>query len=197
MTTYFDTVSKSYADVPKSDAGIDTVAFLEATEGLISMFDLLGSSAFAVVQKDMLGNVAKIRTRLLAAPDQAATLEALVEGEKGEKKRDATQGLLWLTRGLKFTQVALKRSQADKAEELSVSFTQAYEVSLKKFHSFVIRPVFALAMKACPYRKDFYAKLGNDQDVVEVELAKWLEALEAIIAQIEAFYEKGNYGKGL
>jgi len=40
----------------------------------------------------------KIRTRYLTNPEANATLESLVENEKGEKKRTATEGLLWLTR---------------------------------------------------------------------------------------------------
>ncbi|KAG0657284.1 hypothetical protein C6P46_006568, partial [Rhodotorula mucilaginosa] len=178
------------------DNGVDTLQFLEATEGLIKMFDLLGNPSFAVVQNDMKGNVTKIRTRYEAAPAQSATLEQLVENEKGEKKRTATEGLLWLLRGLKFTQVALARSQADKTEELSVSFSKSYEETLKKYHSFVVKPIFALAMKACPYRKDFYGKLGPPTAPVDEELSKWNSALGEIIARLEAFYEKGNHAKG-
>ncbi|ORY59408.1 glycolipid transfer protein domain-containing protein [Leucosporidium creatinivorum] len=197
MSTYFETVQRSYVDVPVSDAGVDTLAFLEATEGLIKMFDLLGNPSFAIVQSDMTGNVAKIRTRYLAHPEQSATLESLMEHEKTEKKKTATEGLLWLIRGLKFTQIALQRSQADKAEELAVSFTKAYEVTLKKFHSFVVKPLFALAMKACPYRANFYAKLGPPESNVDAELTKWLTALEQIIAQVEGSFEKNQYTKGM
>ncbi|GAA5881169.1 hypothetical protein JCM1840_001627 [Sporobolomyces johnsonii] len=197
MSTYFETVSKSYVDVPVSDAGVDTLAFLEATEGLIKMFDLLGNSAFAIVQNDMNGNVTKIRNRYLATPAQSATLEQLVDNEKGEKKKTATEGLLWLLRGLKFTQVALARSQADKNEELADSFTKAYEQTLKKYHSFVVKPLFTLAMKACPYRKDFYAKLGPPEAPVDSELSKWNAALSEIIARLEAFYERTNAAKGM
>lgn len=50
---------QSYADVPLQ-GGVDTDMFLEATEGLVKLFDLLGSSAFAVVQNDMNGNI-KVR----------------------------------------------------------------------------------------------------------------------------------------
>ncbi|GAA5979153.1 hypothetical protein JCM11641_008443 [Rhodosporidiobolus odoratus] len=196
MATYFEQCSKSFVDVP-TDAGVDTLQFLEATEGLIKMFDLLGNPSFAIVQNDMNGNVTKIRTRYLATPAQSATLEQLVESEKGEKKRTATEGLLWLLRGLKFTQVALTRSQADKTEELSTSFSEAYSVTLKKYHSFVVKPVFALAMKACPYRKDFYAKLGPPTAPVDEELSKWIAALGQIITRLEAFYEAGNHAKGL
>lgn len=40
----------------------------------------------------------KIRARFLATPDKSATLESLVVNEQGEKKRIATEGLLWLIR---------------------------------------------------------------------------------------------------
>ena len=53
-----------------------------------------------------------------------------------------------------------------------------------------------LAMKACPYRKDFYGKLGPPTAPVDEELSKWNSALGEIIARLEAFYEKGNHAKG-
>lgn len=40
----------------------------------------------------------KIRDRFLAHPDKSMTLEDLVNNEKGEKKRVATEGLMWLLR---------------------------------------------------------------------------------------------------
>lgn len=49
-----------------------------------------------------------------------------------------------------------------------------------------------LAMKACPYRATFYAKLGPEGADIDGELVKWLEALEKIIAQIEAAFERGQ-----
>ncbi|KAN0066433.1 hypothetical protein ACQY0O_000527 [Thecaphora frezii] len=195
MSTYFDTVKKSYADVP-TEGGVDTSSFLEATEGLVKLFDLLGNSAFSVVQNDMNGNIKKIRDRLLAAPAKSSTLQALVENESGEKKRTATEGLLWLLRGLDFTAKALRRSVSDPSEELSASFTKAYEDSLKKYHSFVIRPVFSLAMKACPYRKDFFAKLGSPPEKVDEELRKWLDALEKVVKTMQDFYVQGKHDKG-
>ncbi|GAA5887767.1 hypothetical protein JCM16303_002322 [Sporobolomyces ruberrimus] len=197
MSTYFETVQKSFVDVPVTEEGVDTLQFLEATQGLIGIFDLLGSAAFSVVKNDMNGNVKKIRDRYETNPTQNSTLEKLVEHEKPEKKRTATEGLLWLTRGLKFTQIALERSNKTKTEELNTSFQGAYEVSLKQYHSFVVRPVFSLAMKACPYRADFYAKLGPPTANVDEELEKWNDALGKIIMRIEAFYSKGNYAKGM
>ncbi|TRM70217.1 glycolipid transfer protein domain-containing protein [Schizophyllum amplum] len=204
MAPYLERV-KSFADVPVTDAGVDTLQFLEACEGLVGLFDLLGSAAFSVVQSDLRGNITKLRTRYDAFPAQSGTLEQLVESEKGEKKRTATEGLMWLLRGLSFTCKSLQNAQADKTQELAPAFTKGYEGSLKQFHNFVVKGVFSVAMKACPYRKDFYEKLAADpaggapasQETVDAELDKWLAALDAIVKRMEDFYAKGGYGKGL
>lgn len=59
-------------------------------------------------------------------------------------------------------------------------------------------------MKACPYRKDFYAKLASDLDggpavtdnIISEELDKWLAALDLIVKRMQVFYEKHGYTKG-
>lgn len=61
MSTFFDEMQKSFADVKITDGKIDTSDFLQASESLVKLFDLLGSTAFVVVQNDMNGNIAKIR----------------------------------------------------------------------------------------------------------------------------------------
>lgn len=196
MTTFFDG-KKSFADVPVTDSKVDTAAFLEASEALVKLFDLLGSSAFAVVQKDMTGNIAKVRAKLLEDPVQAGTLQGLVLSEAGTKNKKATQGLLWLSRGLQFTAQAMRETVDSPSKELTETFTDAYGKTLSKYHGMLIKPVFRLAMKACPYRKDFFAKLGEDQAKVAEQLATWLAALEAIVAIITDFFALGDYGKGL
>jgi hypothetical protein len=42
-------------------------------------------------------------------------------------------------------------------------------------------------MSATPYRKDFYAKLGDDNTKVKAELEKWLDALEERITALQEF----------
>ncbi|KAI0690431.1 het-c2 protein [Cytidiella melzeri] len=203
MAPYFQTV-KSFADVPVTDAGVDTAAFLDASNGVLKMFDLLGSTAFAPVQSDIKGNIAKVQARYNATPTQSATLEELVINEKGEKKRTATEGLLWLLRGLSFTCKALQNAQANQETELTDGFTAAYNVTLKQYHNFVVRPMFALAMKACPYKKEFYAKLAADPDggaavsdaEFNEELNKWLAALSSIVTRMQSFYAGGGHDKG-
>lgn len=197
MSTFFDEMQKSFVDVPVTDGKVDTASFLEASESLVKLFDLLGSSAFSVVQNDMNGNIKKIRTALLANPAQNGTLQDLVLGEANTKSKTATQGLLWLSRGLQFTAASLQETLDNPSKELSETFTAGYNKTLVKYHSFVVKPVFKLAMKACPYRKDFFEKLGADQAKVLEQLKAWLAALQAIVQNIFDFFASGNYGKGL
>lgn len=132
-----------------------------------------------------------MQTRLNATgAEQSGTLEKLVqnEGPGGTKNRTATEGLMWLLRGLDFTATAMRNSMNNKNEELVQSFTDAYGTTLRQHHSMFVRPVFTLAMKACPYRKDFYSKLGAPQDRVDEQMEVWLAALEKIVAHMKSFY---------
>lgn len=195
--SFFDEMKKSFTDVEVSDGKINTGEFLEAAESLVKLFDLLGSSAFTVVQKDMTGNISKIRAKLLENPVANGTLQDLVLGESTGKTKNATQGLLWLSRGLEFTSQAMRETVNTPSAELTKTFTDAYSKTLSQYHGMLIRPVFKLAMKSCPYRKDFFAKLGADQEKVTQQLEVWLKALENIVKIIMDFFTSGNYGKGL
>ena len=86
----------------------------------------------------------KVRARYDETPALSNTLERLVENEKGEKKRKATEGLMWLLRGLQFTCKALQNAQENASEELSVAFSKSYDVTLKAFHNFVVKGIFAV-----------------------------------------------------
>ncbi|KAH8107771.1 glycolipid transfer protein [Cristinia sonorae] len=196
MAPYLQTV-KSFVDVPITDAGVDTVEFLKAAEGLVGIFDLLGGIAFAAVKKDLTTNIGKVRTRYNAAPEKSATLEQLVANEKAEKLNTASEGLTWLLRGLAFTCKALQTAQANKSEELASAFRKGYEETLKKYHNFLMKGAFSAALSGCPYRADFYHKLAEDpngvsalsQDQLSEELDKWLAALDVIVTRLQLYYK--------
>lgn len=97
-----------------------------------------------------------MKARYDAFTEQSRTLESLVENEKGESKRTATQGLLWLLRGLSFTCKALQNAQANKGDELSVAFNKSYDGTLKQFHNFVVKGIFTVG--------DFLDTSGNQMD---------------------------------
>lgn len=58
--TFFDTTKRSFTQVPvnlSKDNAISTTEFLEASESLAGLFDVLGSAAFTPVKSDMAGNI--------------------------------------------------------------------------------------------------------------------------------------------
>jgi hypothetical protein len=153
--TFFDTLKKSFVDVKVDDSkdnAILTTDFLDAAESLTTLFDVLGGAAFKPVKSDMAGNIKKIRDRQLAAPTLSETLQDLVLNELKEKKHTATEGLVWLNRGLDFTAQALRHNISNPSVELSQSFRDAYGNTLKPHHSFIVKPIFSAAMSATPYR---------------------------------------------
>ncbi|OAA44426.1 HET-C2-like protein [Metarhizium rileyi] len=190
--TIVQTFRRSFVDVPvdpDKDNAIATTEFLDAAESLTTMFDVMGSVAFSPVKSDMLGNVKKLRERQLAAPAESENIQDLCRNELKTKKHTATEGLLWLVRGLEFTCIALSSNVAKPSEELADSFRGAYGQTLKPHHSFLVKPVFSAAMSACPYRKDFYAKLGQDSGKVHDELRVYLAALEKIVGILKGFLD--------
>ncbi|KAL8659449.1 MAG: hypothetical protein Q9226_000408 [Calogaya cf. arnoldii] len=190
--TWFDTLKKSFVDVPVDSSNgnaIPTSEFLEAAESLTTLFDLLGSLAFTPVKSDMIGNIKKVRDRQLAAPGDSSTLQSLVLNEMKSKKHTSAEGLLWLVRGLDFTSQALRHTLQNPDAELSTSFRTAYTGTLKPHHSFMVKPIFSAAMSATPYKKDFYAKMGNEEKA-KVDMAKWLDALEGQVRVLKEFQER-------
>lgn len=47
-------------------------------------------------------------------------------------------------------------------------------------------------MKACPYRVDFYKKLGDDQEKVSAQMKEWLAALDKIVGILSVFIAEKN-----
>ena len=92
--------------------------------------------------------------------------------------------------GLDFTCIALSQNVAKPSEELADSFRGAYGQTLKPHHSFLVKPIFSAAMSACPYRKDFYTKLGTDGGKVTEDLRTYLAALDKIVGILKGFLDR-------
>ncbi|KIY53549.1 glycolipid transfer protein [Fistulina hepatica ATCC 64428] len=200
MTPYFETV-KSFADVPIGDDGIDTSAFLEASDGLVLLFDLLGNGVFAFVQNDIRSNIAGVRERFNAHRDASGTLESLVVCEKQNHVPPAPlKGipcLVRLIRGLAFSCKALQNMQEDRHCDLHICFKRSYDAVLRHHHNFAIRAVVAIAIRAVPRRDDFYHRIaqGGSKEKLDAELTKWLCGLDTIVSRMTAFLQDGGYGR--
>ncbi|OJA14717.1 hypothetical protein AZE42_04369 [Rhizopogon vesiculosus] len=212
---YFETV-KSFADVPITIHGVETSIFLEASEGLVQLFDLLGSGVFGFVQSDIRGNIGEsyhfpllstkpysfsatqgVRARYQADSSCCSTLENLVRSESSCEDRHGTGCLIRLTRGLTFLCRALQHMQNDPSVELHVCFKRSYDEVLRHHHTFFVRSLAAVAVRAAPYRHDFYARIsqGAPAEKLDVELARWLCGLDVIVKRLKAFIEGGGYGR--
>jgi len=197
MAPQFETV-KSFANVPVTADGVETISFLEAADGLIDLFDLLGGPVFAFVQTDLRNNIAGVRARYKANESTSETLENLVRAEAREGGTlTGTACLVRLARGLLFTCRALQNAQDDRSAELRVCFKRAYDIVLRHHHSFVVRSVVSVAILAVPRRNDFFTRIaeGGSVEKLDIELAKWLAALDALIVRLSAFLIDGNYGR--
>jgi hypothetical protein len=220
MAPFLETV-KSFKDVPITDDGVNTVAFLEAGDGVVLMLKELtglmssvGSKAFSPVINDIQGNITKVRERNNAAPSQSATLELLVTNENNNKVGSATEGLMWLLRSLAFTGKSLQQAQSNPSEDLKVAFTKGYDVTLGPIHRgagfFSVQGaimkaaglMFSTAIGYCPPRKNFYEKLAANpngepcsQELLDKQLNDWVTGLDTIITRMDKFYTKGKHGE--
>ncbi|AMD18707.1 HBL195Cp [Eremothecium sinecaudum] len=191
MSTFFDELKTSFKDVPVgTDGGISSLEFIEASEGLIKLFNLLGNPAFSIIQRDLVTNINKLRYRLDTFPDDSKTLQDMVVNERAKGVKVASEGLLWLVRSLEFMEEAIRELVQDSDIELTNAFNKAYSRTLSRYHGVLVRPVFKLVMKATPYRKEFFARLGPDQERVNRETRECLEALEKIVKILTVFLDE-------
>ncbi|KAJ6572751.1 glycolipid transfer protein domain-containing protein [Mycena vulgaris] len=196
MAPHFETM-KSFADVPINDAGVMTEDFLLASDGLVALFDLLGAGVFGFVQADIKSNISGVRERYNAAVAESSTLEDLVRHEHAQGGKHGTQCLVRLIRGLAFTCLALQTTQTEPNCALHVCFRRAYDVVLRHHHTFVVRSVVTLAIRAVPRRDHFYAQIsqGGDSEKFEGELKRWLVGLDGIVQRMKGFLADGAYGR--
>lgn len=194
--TLLDTFKRSWVDVPvdaDKDNAISTTEFLEASEALTMIFDALNTAGLTFVKTDILNNVKKVRTRQLEAPADSETVQALVLNELKTGKHTATEGLLWLVRGLEFTCIALSQNVANSTETVKDSFSNAYSASLKAHHNWVVSKGIQVAFGYCPDRATLYDKLGAKESSLEkvhTDLRPYLAALEKIVGILKGFQDR-------
>ncbi|KAJ8963731.1 hypothetical protein NQ317_012203 [Molorchus minor] len=143
------------------DDDVHLESYLQSFEELNKFFTLIGS-VFGFVSKD-LGAKMDTLNELLNHPEKSEnfmTVKKMIEFEKDNgflNKKGYTSGsrtLLRLHRGLDFIQLFLKKLGELKEEE-STSFAcrEAYDHTLAKHHSFVIRNGAKIAIYTLPTKE--------------------------------------------
>ncbi|XP_071822687.1 pleckstrin homology domain-containing family A member 8-like isoform X1 [Apostichopus japonicus] len=168
--TFFSELQTKFSDIKlNQNDGIPTSTFLDACVCIVGIFDALNGTAFAPVKMDINGNIRKIRQKYKSDPDAYGILQDIVQQEVKDNtttaKNSATDALMWLRRSLQFIKEMIKEISAGETD-LNVVSNNAYSKSLKSYHGWVVRGIFALAAKAAPHLEDFiYFIAVNKEDI--------------------------------
>ncbi|XP_060777779.1 pleckstrin homology domain-containing family A member 8 isoform X2 [Neoarius graeffei] len=203
VATFFSSMSHRFSDIRlEDDSGIPTRAFLDSCYAIVPVLDKLGPKVFAPVKMDFVGNIKKVQRKLQSDPDNFPTLQSIVlhevEMEVAQVRNSATEALLWLKRGLKFLKEFLSELDAGE-QDIHAALNSAYGKTLRQYHGWVVRGVFALALRAAPSYGGFMAALvcheGDElkeafMSGMHRDLAVYLPAMEKQLAILDALYEE-------
>uniref|UniRef100_A0A3Q2PLN0 Pleckstrin homology domain-containing family A member 8 n=1 Tax=Fundulus heteroclitus TaxID=8078 RepID=A0A3Q2PLN0_FUNHE len=205
VDTFFNTMSHRFSDMRlDDDNGIPSQEFLDSCYAIVPVLDKLGSTVFAPVKMDFVGNIKKIQQKLMSDPDGFPTLQSIVLHEVqtnvAQVRNSATEALLWLRRGLKFLKEFLSGVNAGE-KDIQAALNNAYGKTLRQYHGWVVRGVFALALRAAPTYESFTAALvSREGDELRSEftssmhrdLGAYLPAMEKQLAILDELYEEYN-----
>ncbi|VDO13874.1 unnamed protein product [Brugia timori] len=180
------------------------VAFFFLIEGVfkVAISGFLGT-AFIPIKNDISGNVAKVRTKYESGIDKCKYIEDLIEDDLAKnsgKMGSATEGLLWLKRGLEFMleflseMVQVYRSSTDKTktDNLTDSINKAYNNTLKRHHGFISKQLFKIIILAAPTRSTVLKALaegGEGMDDICIDhVAAHLDNFRTNVTSIVNYY---------
>uniref|UniRef100_A0A8C4XHD8 Pleckstrin homology domain containing, family A (phosphoinositide binding specific) member 8 n=1 Tax=Erpetoichthys calabaricus TaxID=27687 RepID=A0A8C4XHD8_ERPCA len=203
IETFFSAMGHRFSDINlEEENGIPTEPFLESCYSIVPVLDKLGPTVFAPVKIDFVGNIKKIQQKYITDTEKFKTLQKIVlyEVDTGvaQVRNSATEALLWLKRGLKFLKEFL--GEVNQGErDIHNALNNAYGKTLRQYHGWVVRGVFALALRAAPTFDVFTAALvSNEGDEkkksffqgMHRDLNTYLPAMENQLGILDAIYEE-------
>ncbi|XP_047217477.1 pleckstrin homology domain-containing family A member 8 [Girardinichthys multiradiatus] len=205
VDTFFSTMSHRFSDMRlDDDNGIPSQEFLDSCYAIVPVLDKLGSTVFAPVKMDFVGNIKKIQQKLMSDPESFPTLQSIVLHEVqtnvSQVRNSATEALLWLRRGLKFLKEFLSEINGGE-KDIQTALNNAYGKTLRQYHGWVVRGVFALALRAAPTYQSFTTALvsreGDEHrsdftSSMHRDLGLYLPAMEKQLAILDELYEEYN-----
>ncbi|OWF42560.1 pleckstrin homology domain-containing family A member 8-like [Mizuhopecten yessoensis] len=202
VPTFFSTMEPSFMDIKlEEDGGIPVQPFLGSCRSLVPIFDKFNATTFAPVKMDFQGNIRKIQQKYSTKPSDFTTLQRMVLFEMRSQQHhlssSATVALLWMKRGLEFIR-AIFQEMLEGQPDLCLAVNNAYSRTLKPFHGWVVRGVFAVAVKALPYKEVFITQLratghpGEGSIFLQslmADLDSYCTALDEVIRILKDFYK--------
>nr|XP_020635994.1 pleckstrin homology domain-containing family A member 8 [Pogona vitticeps] len=201
--TFFSAMSIRFSDIILAeDEGIPTEEFLRSCYEIVPVLDKLGSKVFAPVKMDFEGNIKKINQKYITNKEEFNTLQKIilheVKTEEARVRHSATEALMWLRRGLKFLKEFLTELKNGE-KNIQTALNNAYGRTLRQYHGWVVRGVFALALRASPTYEGFASALSVGERDYEEEafyngmrrdLDIYLPAMEKQLSILDALYEQ-------
>ncbi|KAH9213867.1 glycolipid transfer protein domain-containing protein [Leptodontidium sp. 2 PMI_412] len=175
------------------DGKIPLLEFLNAVDSLLAVFETVGSDVLEGGRTDLQENVVKIRNAVQSFPGQSQYLQHLIEAERATGQHNATEGLLWITRGLEFYVTSIKRIAGNGSEKLADSIMNAYKDTLKTHHGFVAKMAIKVAVsKTCPTRDELFSRLGQDPSTVTSTLQSSARSFERMLHLLSPFLSRSG-----
>ncbi|XP_037714322.1 ceramide-1-phosphate transfer protein [Drosophila subpulchrella] len=172
-------------------------AYLAAYEEIMKFFQLMGS-VFSFVSSDVRTKIDilyTLRSKDTEEVEHFSTFSTMLEYEKEAQLLNqkgyvsGSRTLLRLHRGLDFVYEFLNRIQALPDDQKTVDVCKAaYDDTLGKHHSFLIRKGARLAMYAMPTRGDLLKRVCFDVKVAKENLPTMLEHMRSIYDRTEQLY---------
>lgn len=197
--TFFSVMEHSFNDVSPA-AGIVTEQFLNSCRSILAVFDVLGSTAFVPVKMDIQGNIGKLQTKYDSDPSRFDMLFDMVQQEidsgANTARNSVTDALLWLSRALAFIHAFLEQIQSGNTV-LTDCASVAYAATLKCHHGWVVRSIFAVALRAMPELEPFIEAMApSPEDFQHPDYRRqlfadggaYVQALREVLDALNNFY---------
>uniref|UniRef100_A0A131YK40 Pleckstrin homology domain-containing family A member 8 n=1 Tax=Rhipicephalus appendiculatus TaxID=34631 RepID=A0A131YK40_RHIAP len=197
--TFFSVMEHSFNDLSPA-IGIPTEQFLNSCRSILAVFDVLGSTAFVPVKMDIQGNIGKLQARYDTDPTHFNKLFDMVQQEidsgANTARNSVTDALLWLSRALAFIHAFLEQIQLGNAV-LTDCASVAYATTLKCHHGWVVRSIFAVALRAMPELEPFIEAMAPSPDDLQhpdyrkqlfADGGAYVQALQEVLDALNNFY---------
>mmetsp|Transcript_49950 Transcript_49950/g.100269 ORF Transcript_49950/g.100269 Transcript_49950/m.100269 type:complete len:164 (-) Transcript_49950:22-513(-) len=157
-------------------------------DAVVPLFDRLGAG-FLLVKSDVAGNVEKVRRAW--HKHEASTVGELLRAEKAlgyhRNKESASVAVLWLQRTVRFISELL--AEVDNGLDASNAALLAYARTLQRYHGFVEKSAFQMALSAAPSTSAVLSNLGPDRVEVLADLRVFVRLSSENLARIEGLLE--------
>lgn len=185
----FSSMNHTFEGVLNEDGQVQTIPFCSAARSLAGLVSKMGL-AFQFVASDLTANVDKIeKYAQKVGGANALTIPALLQHESDAKQTTASEGLVWLTRGLIFLFGSLEKFVESNSIDYKDAVIDSYEETLEPHHPWFLKKSVRFAISGSYDRESFIEflsdKSGNRTDTLN-ELVSWLNNYKTVILVLTA-----------